>query len=122
MKAGPTNLPASIHQRLLNRAKKEDRPLNELLQYFSMERFLFRLSRSRHVERFLLKGALMLKQAQWRAFLRRSRLDSQAPGLVEVVAALQSFLMPPTLAVATGEAFEMVWPASGPWQPARKGA
>lgn len=73
MKAGPTNLPASIHQRLLNRAKKEDRPLNELLQYFAMERFLFRLSRSRHVERFLLKGALMLRI--WDSPLARSTMD-----------------------------------------------
>ena len=42
------NVPASIHQRLLNIAKETGRPFNELLQYFSMERFLFRLSRSTH--------------------------------------------------------------------------
>jgi hypothetical protein len=42
----PSNLPASIHQRLLNQAKKQGRPLEELLQYFAIERFLFRLSQS----------------------------------------------------------------------------
>ncbi|MBC7258743.1 MAG: nucleotidyl transferase AbiEii/AbiGii toxin family protein [Chloroflexi bacterium] len=53
------NVPASIHQRLLNRAKAESRPFNELLQYFALERFLYRLGRSAHRQRFVLKGALM---------------------------------------------------------------
>jgi len=52
----PSNLPASIHQRLLNQAKKKGRPLQELLQYFAIERFLFRLSQSPHATRFYLKG------------------------------------------------------------------
>ncbi len=56
----PRNLPASVRQRLLNRARSDRRPFNELLQYFAMERFLYRLSRSDHVEQFILKGALML--------------------------------------------------------------
>ena len=55
------NLPASIRRRLLNRAKSDHRPFNEILQYYAMERFLYRLSRSAHAERFILKGALMLK-------------------------------------------------------------
>lgn len=59
------NIPASIRQRLLNRAKADSRPFNELLQYYAMERFLYRLSMSRHSERFILKGALMLRV--WRA-------------------------------------------------------
>lgn len=57
----PKNLPASVHDRLLNRAKTEKRPFGELLQYYAMERFLYRLSQSRHVDRFILKGALMLR-------------------------------------------------------------
>ena len=55
------NVPASVRQRLLNRAKNDKRPFSELLQYYAMERFLFRLSQSTHVDRFILKGALMLK-------------------------------------------------------------
>jgi len=55
------NLPASVHDRLLERAKKQNRPFNELLQYFAMERFLYRLSRSTHAKVFVLKGALMLR-------------------------------------------------------------
>lgn len=57
----PTNVAASVRQRLLNRARIDHRPFNELLQYYAMERFLYRLSRSPHAKRFILKGALMLR-------------------------------------------------------------
>jgi hypothetical protein len=40
----PQNVAASVHQRLLNIAKQTERPFNELLQYYAMERFLYRLS------------------------------------------------------------------------------
>jgi len=69
----PRNMPASIHQRLLNRARQEQRPFNELLQYFAMERFLYRLSKSNHADRFILKGALMLRA--WRSPEFRSTMD-----------------------------------------------
>ncbi len=54
------DLPRSVHQRLLNRARATGRPFGELLQYFAMERFLDRLARSPHREEFLVRGALML--------------------------------------------------------------
>ena len=67
------NVSASVHQRLLNRAKSLHRPFNELLQYYAMERFLYRLSRSVHAERFVLKGALMLEV--WCSQETRSTMD-----------------------------------------------
>lgn len=57
----PRNASASVRQRLLNRSRSERRPFNEVLQYFAMERFLYRLSQSAHAHRFVLKGALMLR-------------------------------------------------------------
>jgi hypothetical protein len=39
------NIAASVHQRLLNKAKESSRPFNELLQYFAIERFIYRLSK-----------------------------------------------------------------------------
>ena len=45
------NVPASVHQRLLNLARETKRPFNELLQYFAIERFLFRFSRSEYANR-----------------------------------------------------------------------
>jgi hypothetical protein len=55
------NIAASVRARLLNRARAEGRPFSELLQYYAMERFLFRLSKSAHAQRFVLKGALMFQ-------------------------------------------------------------
>jgi predicted nucleotidyltransferase component of viral defense system len=55
------SIAASVRQRLLNRSNRDRRPFNELLQYYAMERFLYRLSQSDHVARFVLKGALMLR-------------------------------------------------------------
>jgi hypothetical protein len=55
------NVSASVHQRLLNIARKSDRPFDEVLQYFAMERFLYRLSQTEHVDSFVLKGALLFR-------------------------------------------------------------
>jgi hypothetical protein len=57
----PTNVAASVHQRLLNHAKANGRPFGEVLQYFGMERFLHRLSLTPHAESFVLKGALLFR-------------------------------------------------------------
>lgn len=69
----PKNLAASVHQRLLNEAKRSERPFNELLQYYALERFLYRLSCSPHAARFVLKGALMLRA--WRVPQSRPTMD-----------------------------------------------
>lgn len=53
----------SVHQRLLNKAREQGRPFNELLQYYAMEKFLLRMSKSEYAEQFVLKGALMLRAA-----------------------------------------------------------
>ena len=53
------NVPASVRQRLLNKAKQDRRPFNELFQYYGMDRFLYRLSKSPYARQFVLKlGAL----------------------------------------------------------------
>ena len=57
----PRNLAASVHARLAERARRNERPFQELLEYYGMERFLYRLSRSPHADQFVLKGALMLR-------------------------------------------------------------
>jgi len=63
---------ASVHQRLLNKARNLGKPFNELLQYFVIERFLYRLSSSEHAGNFILKGGLMF--AIWQEpFLRPTR-------------------------------------------------
>lgn len=56
-----SNVPQSVHDRLLDRARQSDRPFNELLLYYGIERFLYRLAQTEHAERFVLKGALLLR-------------------------------------------------------------
>jgi hypothetical protein len=68
------NMAASVRQRLQNYAQTNERPFAEVLQYYAMERFLYRLSVSPHSERFLLKGALML--TAWRAPISRPTMAS----------------------------------------------
>ena len=53
------NLAASVQARLLNIAKAEGRDFGQLLTKFSLERLLYRLSKSKHADSFLLKGALL---------------------------------------------------------------
>lgn len=75
------NIAASVHQRLLNNARQTGRPFNELLQYFAMERFLYRLSKSRYFDSFVLKGALML--TVWEAQLSRPTMDIDFLGQID---------------------------------------
>lgn len=56
----PKDLAASIASRLLDQARSSGRPYDELLTYYSIERFLFRLASTPHRDRLVLKGALML--------------------------------------------------------------
>jgi hypothetical protein len=63
----------SVKARLLNFARSSKRPFQELLQYYGMERFLFRLSESNHSDVFILKGALLLKV--WRISDSRTTMD-----------------------------------------------
>ena len=80
-KGASPNRPASVHQRLLNRARQTNRPFNELLQYYAMERFLYRLSKSPHAGKFILKGALML--TAWKLAAYRPTMDIDLLGRIE---------------------------------------
>jgi hypothetical protein len=67
------NIAASVRQRLLNKSRSDVRPFQELVQYYAMERFLYRLSQSQHANRFILKGALLLQI--WQTPEIRSTMD-----------------------------------------------
>lgn len=72
------DLAASVRQRLLNQSRAQGRPFQELLQYFAMERFLYRLTQSPFADRFILKGALLL--TAWRAPMARPTIDIDLAG------------------------------------------
>ncbi len=59
--SAPSGLIHSIQERLKNEARRTSRPYVELLELFAVERFLYRLARSRHRDRFVLKGALLMR-------------------------------------------------------------
>lgn len=53
-------LARSVHTRLVRHAHAQGLDPNLVLQRYGLERFLYRLSKSEHAERFVLKGALLL--------------------------------------------------------------
>ena len=67
------NLAASVHARLAQRRAKTGEDFNVLLVRFTLERLLYRLSRSRHREQFVLKGAMLF--ALWEPTLHRVTRD-----------------------------------------------
>ncbi|MBN1274610.1 MAG: nucleotidyl transferase AbiEii/AbiGii toxin family protein [Candidatus Aminicenantes bacterium] len=73
MKKDIKNIKASVRARLQNKAKEENRPFSEVLQYYGMERFLYRVSQSKYADKFVLKGALMFMV--WHMPERRTTLD-----------------------------------------------
>ena len=74
------NIAASIRQKLLNKAQESNRPFNEMLRYYAMERFLYRISKSPHSENFILKGALMF--TVWGQSNVRSTMDIDLLGTI----------------------------------------
>lgn len=67
------NIPASARQRLLNHSRERQQPFGQVVQYYAMERFLYRLGKSAQVDSFILKGALMLQV--WHSPQSRPTMD-----------------------------------------------
>ena len=80
MKKPVTNIPASILARLKNQSEILDRPFAEILQYYAMERFLHRLSKTRYAAKFILKGGLLFYV--WNVPLRRPTRDIDFHGYI----------------------------------------
>jgi len=74
-----SHLAQSIHQRLLNRAHKQQEDPNLVFIRFAMERLLYRLSCSDHRERFVLKGAMLF--ALWTDQVHRPTRDLDLLGM-----------------------------------------
>ena len=62
-KAQPTNVAASVRQRLLNLSRDKGEDFNFVLTQYALERFLYRLANSEYADRFVLKGAMLF--AAW---------------------------------------------------------
>lgn len=73
MKPPVKNIEASVRGRLQDKARKTNRPFAEVLQYYGMERFLYRFAQSKYAKSFILKGALMF--TVWNVPARRTTVD-----------------------------------------------
>ena len=73
-----TNLAASIHARLLNRAKQRQEDFNLTLTRYAVERFLYRLSWMPAGKNYCLKGALLFDL--WFDVPHRPTRDADLPG------------------------------------------
>jgi len=54
------------------------------------------------------------KQALWKAFLGKGRLEANNKHLGEVITEMRKFLLPPTIAAVTAQPFRKRWGA-GEW-------
>lgn len=73
MKPKHANLAVSVHRRLLDISKAKGEDFQFILTRYALERFLYRLSKSKHSDGFVLKGALLL--AIWSGQRYRSTKD-----------------------------------------------
>ena len=73
MKKEVKNIEASVKAQLQNKAKEANCPFAEILRYYGMERFLYRFSKSKYTDKFVLKGALLF--VVWHMPERRTTLD-----------------------------------------------
>ena len=55
------------------------------------------------------------RAVQWRAFVRRSRFESES-GLDEIVAQVRRFASAPLAATAREDSFDLKWRPGGPWE------
>jgi hypothetical protein len=92
----PPNVAQSVRQRLKNVADVQGRPFSEVLQWYAIERFIARLSRTPHAEDMLLKGAALMRA--WEATPTRPTMDVDLAAIRvlsvdEVIAAICTCLL-----------------------------
>ena len=78
MKRELRNVVASVHERLLNRSRERGEDFLFILQRYAAERFLYRLGKSAHRDRYVLKGAMLF--ALWGGSVYRPTRDLDFTG------------------------------------------
>lgn len=113
------NVAASVRARLLNVAKAQGVDFNQVLVRFALERILYRMTRSQHADRFLLKGALLF--TLWYDMPHRATRDADLLGFgaSDLASVAETFRDIAAVAVDDGIAFD---PASVTVEEIRKEA
>jgi predicted nucleotidyltransferase component of viral defense system len=113
------NVAASVRARLRGVAKAQGVDFNQVLVRFALERILYRLSQSEHVDHFLLKGALLF--TLWYDMPHRTTRDADLLGFgaSDLESVTQTFRDIANVAVDDGIVFD---PASVVAEEIRKDA
>ena len=100
------NFAASVRARLLNVAKAQGVDFNQVLVRFALERILYRMTQSRHADRFLLKGALLF--TLWYDMPHRATRDADLLGFgaSDLASVAETFRDIAAVAVDDGIAFD----------------
>lgn len=69
------NIGASVKNKLLDISKELNTDFNYIVMHFAQERFLYRLSKSKYVDNFILKGALFLYSSSSKKFRQTKDID-----------------------------------------------
>ena len=85
------NLGASVRARLLNLAKERNQPFEILLTRYALERLLYRLGSSKYRERFVLKGAMLVKPGWMIPTVQRATLICLDLGIPILTQSSESF-------------------------------
>lgn len=110
---GSPNLAASVSARLLNLAKKTGDDFQSVLAAYCFERFLYRLGASDCSDRFILKGAMLLKlwsDRPYRATLDLDLLrrgDGASEAIRDDLRIIAATLVPPDGVVFDGDAIRL---------------
>jgi hypothetical protein len=72
----------SIRDRLKNIARANDEDFNHVVIRYGLERMLYRLSKSKHSDQFVLKGATLF--LHWQGELHRPTMDADFTGREEM--------------------------------------
>lgn len=100
------NMGASVRARLLGIAKERNQPFDLLLTRYALERLLYRLGTTKHRERFVLKGAMLMTAWIDAPFRPTRDLDLLGFGDPEPEAMLATFREVCTVALDDGVVFD----------------
>jgi hypothetical protein len=84
VKHSPSNIAASVRQRLLNLSQKRGEEFQSLLVRYTNERLIYRLAVSAHADDFILKGAMLLYA--WSPYPFRATQDVDLLGRGKITA------------------------------------
>ena len=98
------NVPASVRARLKNRADELGLEFGQALQYYAIERFLYRLSKTRWADLLVVKGAAMLRV--WNGAIARPTRDVDFLGRIDGSPAAVAAMVRECLAVESADGLE----------------